>query len=250
MKSLISLIKKEWHTYKFWWAILILLGFIFIGILPPFLENVQNTTSTKIRLYTIFISFFFLFFMPIIQLLSSIQRDIKQRDIWLHNPNSIFTLIGAKWLFTLFALILTSFTFFSGFYLLGNSINGSWWQIALLIALLTWVEIAFYITFSSFSLIFFSIYLQVKRYIGHFSIIIIFALSILFIWLLNKIPENFLSYGKLSTNWIQNNLPHIESSTFIDVGTEIYLVDILFSALLFVTCYIIACKWIEKVITR
>lgn len=257
MKKIVSLIKKEWHTNKLWWIFIVLFGFVFIWLLPPLIGHFSKSTlnSQEMRNLNLFITFISLLLIPIIQLHVSLHRDIKQKDIWLHNPSSIFTLIGAKWLFVLLALIITSFLLFSGFFFLGNYIIGKWWQIVLLISVLTFLETVFYVAFSMLSLLFYALYLQVKRYIGRFSLFVVFAITILFVWLLGKLPENFLEfpYGKIPTDWIFTNLPTFTSSSIeitYDIHFNLYFTNFIVDILLFIICFTGSSKWIEKVITR
>lgn len=252
MKSLVSLVKKEWYTYRLWWISFILFGVIFILILPILLEHfLNNVDSEEMRITTLFTSVSLLIFIPIIQLVTSIHRDIKIKDIWLHNPSSIFTLIGAKWLFVLCALFVTCLFCFSGFFLLGDNINGSFGQIMLLILLLTVLETLFYIFISIVSLLFFALHLQIKRYIGQFSLIVVFTLTFLFLWFLNKVPEKYIQipYWKIPTNWIYDHLPTFKNG-IIHINVEFYFVDLIVNFLLLIIFYIGACKWIERVITR
>lgn len=253
MSKLNSLIKKECHEFKIEWVIVLLISVIFVGIIPSILEQFLGNefSSEKVRIPILFSSLTLLIPIPIIQLLTSLHRDIKQKDIWLHNPNSIYTLIGAKWLFTFFALVITSFISFLGFFFLGNELEGSFWQILLLIIYFVIVELFMYISFSILALLFFALYLQLKRYIGPFSLLIVFTLIILFFWFINEVPEKYIQipYGKIPTNWIYEKLPTFTDST-ITVDLELYLVDLIVGLLVLTICYFGASKWIEKVITR
>lgn len=249
MRKLNSLIKKEWHEHKFGWIIVLLIALLAVGIFPLVLEKMSDSkvASGEVRIPMLFCIIVSLMIVPIFQLLTSLNRDIKQKDVWLHNSSSIYTLIGAKWLFTLFALVITSFISFLGFFLLGDYLNGSVGQIWLLIGYYVGLEVFIYFTLSNLALLFYAFYLQLKRYVGQFSLFIVFIAVILFFWLLNSVPEKFIQipYGKIPPNWVNENLPTFtESEIFVDVN--IYLLDVIFPLLLI----FISAKWIEKVITR
>lgn len=253
LQRFISLVKKELYTFKFWWISLILLVFIFIGLLPPIMEHFLGSelSSGDMRIVFIFISMLLFFIIPILQLHASLNNDIKQKDIWLHHPSKMFTLIGAKWVYVLITLFFTSLFCFSGFFFLGDNLVGTWKQIFLLIILSTFLEVFCYVIFSNLFLLFFALYLQIKRYIGHFSMLITFTLIILFFWFLRVVPEKYIQfpYGKIPTDWIYDHLPTFKKSE-IFIKINFYSVDLIVDSIILIICYIIACKWIEKVITR
>lgn len=227
-----------------------LLVFIFVGVFPSLMARFSGgeLSSGEMRTVLIFISLLLFFILPIIQLHASLNNDIKQRDIWLHNPSKIFTLIGAKWAFVLITLVSTSLFCFLGFFFLGDNLVGTWQQIVLLIVFLTLFEVYCYVIFSNLFLLLFAFYLQIKRYIGQFSLFITFLLIILFFWFL-KVGKIHLPYGKIPTDWIYDHLPTFKSSE-IFIELELYYADLIISFIILTIFYIIGCKWIEKVITR
>ncbi len=98
MRKFVSLVKKEWHEYKLWAFLMLFAGVFFIGILPTFADRLPNSRLAQddVRLAVLFTAVGGLCFTASIQFIVSLRKDIRIKEIWLHNSSNILTLIGAK----------------------------------------------------------------------------------------------------------------------------------------------------------
>ena len=106
-----------------------------------------------------------------------------------------------------------------------------------------------YIAIIVFALCFYAANLQFKRYIGKLSIIGAIALAIAFLRILEKVPTDFLAYGKISTQALASEFPKFNDITTFG-RMDIYVASELFNIVFLALLFVLACKWIERVITR
>jgi len=97
-----GLLLKEWALYKSWLFGSVVMGIGVVLILPIILERYLLTSVSiqDIRIGLMFIMLGFSFVNLLVQFNNSLNTDNEKKDIWLHNPRSIQTLIGAKYLFS------------------------------------------------------------------------------------------------------------------------------------------------------
>ncbi len=183
MRKFVSLVKKEWHEYKLWAFLMLFAGVFFIGILPTFADRLPNwrLAQDDVRLAVLFMGMGGLCFIANIQFIVSLRKDIKIKEIWLHNSRNILTLIGAKSCFSICWGTVISIIYGVASYFLGDALYGELYQLIffhLMIVVLSFYTI---ILFTVTALVFYTIYLQLKRYIGMASIVVtglLFFLSI------------------------------------------------------------------------
>jgi hypothetical protein len=255
MRKFWSLLKREWHLYKIWPFISLLVGVGFIGILPIF-EYRFNTSFTEeeLRFQIMIIVFFFLGAVMPFQFLFSIRRDIRTKELWLHNSSSILVLIGVKLVYTLLWVTMMSFLYTIPFYFLEEIIRGAMIRIFLLQLLIMSILFVLCILTAGIVLPFYALYLQLKRYISYGSLLVTGVLFGAFLYGVNKVStsllyEKLLYHGEVPLNAIGKNMPDFANGAFLVVG-NMYIVEELVMWLLLITCFIAASKWIERVITR
>ena len=120
MKSWKGLFKKEWTLLK-WGIIVLALKNVFVILLGPTIINrvfgvPQDFFTTTLILVGIWLVFNI--FVGAGVLITSLGREMKRPDTWLHSPASMLQLVGAK---AVFAMVVTVFLLALGGLLLGVS---------------------------------------------------------------------------------------------------------------------------------
>jgi len=256
MKKFVSLVKKEWHGYKLWAFLMLFAGVFFIGILPTFADRLPYSllSTDELRLGFLFLGVVGLGFTATIQFIVSLRRDIKSKEIWLHNSSNILTLIGAKICFSICWGTVISFSYGIASYFLGDALYGELYQLIffhLMIVVLSFYTIAL---FTVTALVFYTIYLQLKRYIGMASVVVTGLLFFLSIIGFEKVTssviyEKFLYLVEIPLAPLEKFFPVIfrEGALLLD---PFYIFEEIFITMFLVACFIAASKWIERVITR
>ncbi|WP_431027931.1 hypothetical protein [Lysinibacillus sp. LZ02] len=256
MKKFVSLVKKEWHDYKLWLILLIFAGAFFIGVLPTFADRLPNLvlSPSDVRLTAIFMGGTVLYFVATIQFILSIRRDIKMKEIWLHSTRRITTLIGAKFCFSVIWVTALSFIYGLASYFVGDALQGEIQQLIFFHMMYVLLAFLFVILFTVTALVFYAIYLQLKRYIGLASIVVTGISFFLYIYIFVKWTESvnygeIMYVGEVSLAPLEKFFPSMYRGETFVVG-HVYVMEELFSIVLLVGCFIVASKWIERVITR
>lgn len=255
MRKFLSLLKREWHLYKIWPFIALLVGVVFIGILPIFEYRFNNSFSEEdLRFQVMIIGVFFLGAVMPFQFIFSIRRDIRTKELWLHNSSSILVLIGVKLVYTLIWVMLMSFLYTIPFYFLEEIVTGTvisiFWMQLLIISIL----FVLCILTCGIALLFYALYLQLKRYISYGSLLVTGVLFGSFLFGVDKVTtsdlyKQVLYHGEISLSVIERNMPEFKNGTFLLLG-DMYIFEELVVWLLMVLCFIAASKWIERVVTR
>ena len=258
MGKFVSLVKKEWHEYKLWAFLMLFTGVFFIGILPTFADRLPNwrLAQDDVRLAILFVAVGGLYFTASIQFIISLRKDIRIKEIWLHNSKNILTLIGAKFCFTICWGTVISIIYGVASYFLGDALYGELYQLIffhLMVVVLSFYTITL---FTITALVFYTIYLQLKRYIGMASIVVTGLLFFLSIYGFEKassslIYEKLIYVGEISLAPLEKFFPVAfnDPSPIVIVG-HIYIFEEIFITAFLVACFIAASKWIERVITR
>ena len=256
MRKFVSLVKKEWHEYKLWAFLMLFVGVFFIGILPTFANRLPNwrLAQDDLRLAILFVAVGGLYFTASIQFIISLRKDIRMKEIWLHNSRGILTLIGAKSCFTICWGTVISFIYGVASYFLGDALYGELYQLIffhLMIVILSFYTI---ILFTVTALVFYTIYLQLKRYIGMASVVVTGLLFFLSIIGFEKVTssviyEKLLYLGEIPLAPLEKFFPVIfrEGALLLD---PFYIFEEIFITMFLVACFIAASKWVERVITR
>lgn len=253
-----GLLWKEWALYKSWLFGFAVMGFGVVLILPIILEKYLLTLVSiqDIRIGLMSIMLGFSVGGTIIQFNNSLNSDNGKKDMWLHNPHTMQTLIGAKFIFSLgIYFVGNMFITTAGIYFLSEKFIGSFTQLLnfqlLLLVIMLLAGIFGNITW----LLFWTIYLEGKYWIGKFSLITTVAIFFLLASYLPKLL-NFLSLdkvlkqGEVSLESSKAYFPKIATSNFtVDIGS-LFIVEELFTWIIFMLLFWFTCKWLEKVVTR
>ncbi|MEG0258879.1 MAG: hypothetical protein RR595_09165 [Lysinibacillus sp.] len=258
MNKFIGLIKKEWALYKTWLFIAIIAGLTIIILIPfaleKFVKGPFEVTNVQPGLAYIVLILGGLY--SIMQFLASLRYDIHSKEIWLHSTSSIAQLIGAKIIF-----ILIGYSIFNIFFTtLGLFVSRQYIQADFdqyLFLLLGFVGFAAIMQLSLLIIVlfFYAVYLQTKRYIGRFAVIISTFFFFLSMYLSIRFIESpiyvkLFYYGEINLKPLISYLPRFNDDTIYYNFGSIYIVDQLTSLLTTLLLYIIATKWIEKVVLK
>lgn len=250
MKSFIGLLKKERIAYLSaglgWLGVVLLL--IWLGPIA-ISEYYQNATIHNTRFILIVIGYVLLVMVALFQFMASLRVDIAKKELWLHSQHSIVTLVFAKVLYQAMQMFVLCSVTFIGFLFVGDELVATALEMLVFYGYTTYIILAAYVLFVILVLCFYTISIQLKRFIGKLSNVVTFVLAILFVKVSEKIPSNPLPFGKISTQSLNNYLPKFNEYTTI-ITLDIYLVQELAYILLYIVLFVVACKWIERVITR
>lgn len=253
-----GLLLKEWALYKSWLlgSAVMSLGVVFILpiLLEKYLASVQSVQ--EIRMGLLFIMLGFSIVNLLVQFNKSLNTDNGKKDTWLHNPNSMHMLIGAKILFSLGIYFIGNiFITTAGIYFLSDMIIGSFAQMLYLQILLLVVLLIAGIILTIIWLLFWTLYVEGKYWIGKFSVILSLVVFLLVVIFLPKVLsflsiDKLLMQGEVSLKFLGTYLPESATSDFtLDIGS-IYIVEEIFMWIIFILLFWFICKWLEKVVTR
>jgi len=253
-----GLLWKEWTLYKSWLFGSAVMGIGVVLILPIILERYLLTTVSiqdlRVGLMSIMLGFSVL--NIIIQFNTSLNSDNGKKDMWLHSPHSMHTLIGAKFIFSLVIYFVGNILITTcGIYFLKDVFLGSFVQLfnfqLLLLAIMLLAGVFCSITW----LFFWTMYFEGKYWIGKFSVIITVVIFFLLASYLPKLLtflslDKLLKQGEISLEFLRDHFPRITTTNFtVDLGS-IYIVEELFTWIIFILFFWFVCKWLERVVTR
>lgn len=253
-----GLLLKEWALYKTWLFGSAVMGIGVVLILPIILERylITSVPIQEIRIVLMFLMLGFSSINILIQFNSSLNHDNRKKDMWLHNPHSMHTLIGAKFLFSLVIYFVGNvFITTAGIYFLSDLFVGSFAKLFNLQLLLLVIMLFVGVLSNIAWLLLWTIYLEGKYWIGKFSLITTVAI---FFLIVSYLPQLFsflsldkvLNQGEISIKFIADYLPTITTSNFNLEVDSIYIVEELFNWIIFVLLFWAICKWVERVVTR
>lgn len=255
MRKFWSLMKFEYHRFKQLHLLSLLLIVLLLSIGSNYFADhvFNNISSEQLRGLLVVAALFAIIFLGVYQFVSSIQKDVRQKEIWLHNPQSIYILIGAKFTYQIICIFVLNTFAFLGFFFMGDELivtaNS---QYFFLLCLIHFLSIMAFTMMGVGALVIYALFIQLKRYFAHFSFI---ALGIL-LFLLGRyvdplLPAIPLAYGEIQMNWINNYLPTFKSILAPEFNFRpMFIAQELFTLILLIGLFIGACKWIERVIMR
>lgn len=98
MKRLKGLMRKEWILHR--WGILgpVFLNIAVVMAVPPLINRASDLPLNSFENSLIIAGTWFVFtmFMGVAFLFTSLEKELKQPDIWLHSPAPMWQLVGIK----------------------------------------------------------------------------------------------------------------------------------------------------------
>ncbi len=253
MNKFWGLLKREHMlhgAYSFTVLAILLLSLIF---LPIGLEQYNNNYDGEvIRLFVVAGCAIAIVANAIFMTIASINKDVKIKDLWLPNSQSIYHLVGAKVIYQAVVMFLLSTLNFIALFFVGDMVEGSAVQFLTLAAFYAYITIIVFTFFSILFIVFNSFFKQLAIYIGKLSYLVGFIVLILIFEFLDYLPAmKFLQIGHVSLSKLNESLPIFnDSSVYFDGFIDFYIVEEIFFTGFFVLLYVIGCKWLERVITR
>lgn len=256
--SLKGLLLKEWALYKLWLFGSAIMGIGVVLVLPIMLERYLLTSVPiqEIRIGLMFVMLGFSVVNLLVQFNNSLNMDNGRRDVWLHSLNSMHTLIGAKFIFSLGLYFIGNiFITSSGIYFLSDVFLGSFMQLFNLQILLLVIMVFVGLLSNIIWLLFWTAYLEGKYWIGKFSLImtvVVFFLSVIYLpKLVNLLSiDKILKQGEISLDFLNGYFPIITTTNLTVKIGSIFIVEELFTWIIFILLFWFTCRWLEKVVTR
>ncbi len=256
MKSFVGLLKKEWVLYRARLLVGVFIGIVLSLVVPYFLRHFADGFEQDSQLsYTVLVLIIGGFY-SVLQFLSSIRADLKVKEIWLHSTSAMTTLIGAKMVssiigYTLFNLLFTSIAVYS----IKDEYIANFGQIIFLVILIIGIIAILQLVLYIMLVLFLAFYLQMKHFIGGFSIVLTMAAFFLTTnqWLrftTSQLYQDIFRQIGIPLSKMEPYLPKFISPTMELKLGSIYVVEQVGFMLLMTLLYIVAAKWLEKVVLR
>ncbi|MER1956881.1 MAG: hypothetical protein ABS942_05860 [Solibacillus sp.] len=253
MKQFIGLLKMEHRHLGVTYLVLAALSLIALYIAPlgivyyyPHLvvEHVRFTSLIPLAILN--------YLAGIVLFRSSLKRDIKVKDIWLHSASTMYMLVGVKMVYQLIGLIIVEACVFSGFFFIGDLVEGTILEFIVFALFSTVLTIFFYVFLIVFVYFFIVLNLQGKRYIGKFSIILMLGALLVYFKILEWLPtETPLQVGKVDFSWLENYMPNFGNDVDVTVVfSSLYIVEELFMWAVLIAIFMGTSKWLERVLMR
>ena len=253
MKKFVSLVKREhaqYGTNSYIMAVLVLLA---ISIGPIAIEKLApKFPSVDIRFFLIVACVGLIVIYSIAMATASLNKDIKVKEIWLHNTESIYKLIGVKVIYQGLVMLVINCLLFFGFFFTGDLIKGSFSEYIVFAAFYLYLIIVIYTFFTIIVLFYHACNSQMYAWIGKLGYVVTFVVLFFVFRALDYLPElTFLQVGHVQVEQLNKYLPIFSKDEFTFTGfIDFYILEELFYTVLLIGAYVVACKWIEKVITR
>jgi hypothetical protein len=259
MRRFLGLFVREWQIHYKW---LLTTCIICIGVtvgIPLLIKNYIDSSihqETTIFMMALIVCFFS-FIIVCIQFFTNLKRELQHVDIWLHNPAPFYELLGAKGLFSLLtSLILNLIMSFEAVIAASIVSHFSLLTDLKFIVGMTFLSVCVLFCILPFTLLMFSCYVKLKKWIGKFSVITVLIVLFGIIYGISEITstsiynELFLT-GMKSSGWIDNSIEPITQifGTRI-LGDDVYLREDLLSLIISVLMIIVGIKWCKKVVTE
>ncbi|WP_332651478.1 hypothetical protein [Lysinibacillus sp. 54212] len=257
MKRFLGLLQKEWHLYRVWIFISIVLGLAVIIGLPPLEDHYFKTALTieGLRFGLMIVILLVGSMNAIAQFFVSLRADIKVKEIWLHSSSSIYFLVGVKLLFTISWVVIFSFVFAGiGIYNVPSILIGTASELLLLQCFITLITTLVFLSMNVTCILFYAFYLFLKRYIGRVAIVIVTIAFFLSFWLCFKFIEtpiyaSLFYHGEISLDALFRYFPNLTNKEISLEWNRYYIVEDIFMWAQIIVMYVVGTKWLEKVIT-
>ncbi|MBG9453138.1 hypothetical protein ABE61_02400 [Lysinibacillus sphaericus] len=256
MKKFAGLFKKEWVLYRTWLFVGVFLGIMLSMVVPYLIRRLsggfawESQSSFALSILVLVLGGFF----SILQFLASMRHDIKNKEIWLHSTSSIAQLVGVKIVFSIIGYAIFNFIFVSiAIYKEQDAIIGNFAQLLLLLLFFVAIIVILQLMTFVILLLFLALNLQMKHFIGSFSIVITMVAFFISMneWVKftdSELYDNIFHHVEISLTGLEQFLPKLLTMEY-NLGS-LYVVEEVASIIIIVIVFIIATKWLEKVVLR
>lgn len=257
MKSFFALMQKEWTVYRVQIFVMFVLSLLLMFVVPYLIDkNMEMTIPPEQVVFSLMLLGLVLATMGVVmQLMMSLKADVRRKEMWLHSPQSIYQLVGAKMLFNwCVSAVFTLTVLLIGLSLVSTYFGWSMAQVVVASIAMSVIVLGWQIFLLVFIQIFYSLYLQMQCYIGRFAIAVTVPLVALMLFIMAKFEESALfqalfQHGYVSLEPLERYLQPTDDSMFILIGS-MYIVQELFYICLLIACFLVSAKWLEKVVSR
>ena len=254
MKKFVGLLKREdmlnsTHLYVVLALIILAISLVPIGIerYNPMHETEQN------RFIIVLACAVMVGANAVFMTIASINRDIKIKELWLHNTQSIYKLVGVKVIYQLIALLLIGLINFCGLFFVGDIVEGTFSQFIVLAAMYLYILAATFILIVIFVIFYNSLLKQLVAWFGKLGNVIGFIGLFVFLSFSGNETASIpaLKIGYVSFSNLEERLPTFNDANItLNMMFDFYILEELILLVIFTLLYIVACKWLERVITR
>lgn len=256
LKKFVGLFKKEWVLYRTWLFVGVFIGIMLSMVFPYLVRRfsvaftMENQLSFAFSILVLVVGGFF----SVLQFLSSMRHDLKNKEIWLHSTSSIAQLVGVKIVFSLIGYAIFNFIFMSiAIYKLKDEIVGNFAQVLLLLLFFVAITVILQLMMFVILLLFLTFNLQMKHLIGRFSIVItmiafFYSMNLWFKFTESNFYDNIFHHIGISLTGLGQLFPKL-LKTELNLGT-LYVVEEVAITIFVAILFIIATKWLEKVVLR
>ncbi|WP_246494300.1 hypothetical protein [Lysinibacillus agricola] len=256
LKKFAGLFKKEWVLYRTWLFVGVFIGIMLSMVVPYLIRRFsggfawESQSSFALSILVLVLGGFF----SILQFLASMRHDIKNKEIWLHSTSSIAQLVGVKIVFSIIGYAIFNFIFVSiVIYKVKDAIIGNFAQLLLLILFFVAIIVFLQLIMFVILLLFLALNLQMKHFIGSFSIVITMVAFFISMneWVKftgSKFYDKIFHHIGIRLTFLEQFFPRLPSFQF-NWGT-MYVVEEVATIIFVAILFFIATKWLEKVVLR
>ncbi|MGE6516466.1 hypothetical protein [Lysinibacillus sphaericus] len=259
LKKFSGLMKKEWVLYRGRLFFTIIGGLALSLVVPYLLLRLgDGFTTAHQQLFFLFTILVLMLgnFYAVLQFFTSMLFDLKAKEMWLHSTSSIAQLVGVKIIFTLTGYAIFNLLFTSlALYFVRENYVATFGEVLLLLFLIVGMIVMFQFVLFVILLLFLAFYLQMKHFIGRFAIVIaipafFLSMDVWFRFTESEFYDKIFQFGEIRISRLEQYLPKAEVPTMqIELGS-LYFVEEFFFIIVLALLFIVATKWLEKVVLR
>ncbi|KGR78226.1 hypothetical protein [Ureibacillus manganicus] len=193
MQKFLGLLVQEYRNYALFnyglAALIVIVVFLGPLLVVQFFPNTAYYNVPDVRLSMSMVAAVSIVLLSVGLFSSSLNRDIKLKELWLHNSQSIYSLVGAKLIYHGLTMIALCFIPYIGLFFVGDLIVGTFLQYLVFGFAGLFLAITMYIFFIVITLLWIALNTQLSRYIGKLSYVVLFIAVLFIIELLNRLPN-------------------------------------------------------------
>lgn len=251
MQVFLNLLNKEWIQFRIFVIGALITCFLFNIGGTAFINRVDSNINFHETLFILSLcGLMFLGIAASYQFVRSLTVDVRKKELWLHNPASMYMLIGTKIVFTMLWYGLSVVVYSMTFHFLKPFMTdtGGILFLQILIVIASVSMLALTAVFLLYCFVFFCL---LKQYIKGFAwvVTIIFGFAILQVMTFLK-TIFIIPWGVVKLDLLKTYMPTVNSSFWEVSSFDVYVVDELLNTGLLILAFVFVCKWLEKVVTR
>jgi len=256
LKKFAGLLKKEWVLYRTWLFVGVFIGIMLSMVVPYLIRRLSDGFTMENQLSFAFSILVLVLggFYSILQFLASIRHDLKSKEIWLHSTSSIAQLVGVKIVFSLIGYAIFNVIFMSiAIFKVKDEIVGNFAQVLLFLLFIVAIIVILQLMMFVIMVLFLAFNLQMKHLIGRFSIVItmftfFFSMDLWFKFTASELYDNIFHHIEIPLTLLVQYFPKIPTMELL-LGS-FYVVEDVATIIFVAILFIIATKWLEKVVLR